>query len=99
MSGEGNPAYNGGTCRNYHKNVLLKSGKARRCIWCSTMDDLQVHHIDHDKHNGNADNLDWLCGPCNRMEAQIHALVEAGRATMKIENGELTITFLGIGGK
>lgn len=93
MFGEGNPAYRNGTSRRYHWRVLLRTLKPQCCAWCGTTSELQVHHKDHDKHNGNADNLDWLCGPCNRMEAQLRALTDAGRATIAIENNRIIITF------
>ncbi len=96
MSGDGNPAYTNGYSWRYQRNVLRGTFKPRRCIWCGAMDDLQVHHVDHNKHNGNAENLEWLCGPCNRMEAQLYALTRAGRATVVIEESKITITFQGI---
>jgi len=93
MSGNGNPAWNGGTARNYHHNALAKSGRSRACEWCGHDQDLQVHHRDHDKYNGDLANLAWLCGPCNRLEAQLWQLEAEGRATMTLEDGRLIIAF------
>jgi len=95
MSGEGNPAWNGGTCRNYHKNALMKSGKPRQCIWCGVGTKLQVHHIDHNKRNGDTDNLEWLCGTCNRLEAHLHALIASGRAQVSVDSKMIVISFAG----
>lgn len=93
MTGRGNPAWNGGTARNYQARLLKRSDKLRRCIWCGATKKLQVHHMDHDRLNGDLDNLEWLCGPCNRMESQMHALECVGRATVKRTDNQLILTF------
>ena len=93
MTGKGNPAWNGGTARNYQARLLKRSNKPHRCIWCGATRRLQVHHMDHDIQNGDIDNLEWLCGPCNRMEAQMHALERAGRATVEQTENQIVLTF------
>ena len=94
MTGKGNPAWNGGTSENYQRQLLRHSDKPHRCIWCGATKRLQVHHVDHDRDNGDLDNLEWLCGPCNRMEAQIHALERAGRATVERRGSTMILTFM-----
>lgn len=85
MSGKGNPAWNGGTAQNYQKRILKDSGKPKVCEWCGATKRLQMHHMDHDRENSDIDNLTWLCGPCNRMEAQLWALQQNGRAVIMID--------------
>lgn len=85
MSGSGNPAWNGGTARNYQARLLRESGRSYICEWCGATKRLQVHHRDHDRENGDLSNLAWLCGPCNRMEAQLWALQQNGRAEVMID--------------
>ena len=48
MTGEGNPAWSGGTAQNYQRRLLERSDKPYRCIWCGATKRLQVHHMDHD---------------------------------------------------
>jgi len=95
MSGERNPAYVDGTSWKYQRNVLMNSDKPHRCVWCGATKRLQVHHVDHDRDNGDLDNLEWLCGPCNRMEAQIHSLERTGRATVERRGSTMILTFTG----
>jgi len=85
MSGDGNPAWNGGTAQNYQRRVLQESGRPCRCEWCGASNRLQVHHRDHNRENGDLSNLTWLCGPCNRMEAQLHALQERGHVVVMVD--------------
>ena len=80
MSGDGNPAWSGGTAQNYQAGALRESGRTRQCIWCRTTKDLQVHHLDHDTKNGDLNNLVWLCRNCNCLEAHAWNLVKKGRA-------------------
>lgn len=94
MSGSGNPAWSGGTTRNYQHGALVKSGQAQYCDWCKTTEDLQLHHIDHDTSNGSLDNLTWLCGACNRVEAYLWKLQKEGRATVVFEGHRLVIDFV-----
>ena len=91
MSGSGNPAWNGGTARNYQVK-LLESIKPKKCGWCETTKDIQIHHIDHDRQNGNLENLTWLCGYCNRLESNLWALQD--RATFTIDSKKLVIDFI-----
>lgn len=94
MSGDGNPAWVGGTSRRYQVNLL--EAKHKVCEWCGSKDETQIHHRDHDRENCDLANLTWLCGPCNRMESQFHALMSRGRAEIVVnENAhEITIKFL-----
>lgn len=89
MSGSGNPAWKGGTARNYHANVV--ASRPQFCEWCGTTDDLQVHHRDHNPKNGDPDNLALLCGTCNRLESHLRALWESGRAEVLIDGEERRI--------
>lgn len=93
MAGPGNPSWQGGIGRKYHARLLAKSGRRYACEWCGHDHDLQVHHRDNDPTNGNLENLAWLCGYCNRLEAQARALETEGRATMTLEDGRLIIAF------
>jgi len=79
MSGEGNPAWNGGTARNYQMTVLASI--PRVCEWCGAAEDIQLRHRDHDPTNGEPENLGWLCGTCNRLDSQLWALFQSGHAT------------------
>lgn len=85
MSGSGNPAWNGGTARNYQVR-FLESFKVKKCEWCNAIEKVQIHHIDHNKDNGNLDNLTWLCGYCNRLESNLWALQQRNRATFTFDS-------------
>ena len=96
MSGSGNPAWNGGTAQNYHARVVAK--RPHICEWCGTTEKVQVHHRDHNKRNGDPDNLGFLCGTCNRLEAGLRALQERGRANVLVDKTEhrIEIRFLSL---
>lgn len=95
MSGEGNPAYINGTSLNYHKNALRRTGNPPDfCEWCNATEDIQIHHKDHDRKNGDIDNLMWLCGSCNRLESHIWALQKKGLVEVMIGVGKIEIKFL-----
>jgi len=93
MAGTGNPAWNGGTSRNYHASIV--KDRLQVCEWCGTIDDIQVHHYDHDTANGDLTNLGLLCGTCNRLEAHLWALKQSGRADVSIDVNQhkITVTF------
>jgi len=93
MNGAMNPAYQDGSSRHYHKNVLLRSGQEQVCKWCGATKQIQVHHINHDTTDGNPDNLAWLCGYCNRLEAQLWALIQTNRVSVTWEGKTLKIEF------
>lgn len=95
MSGENNPAYANGNSGKYVVKRLAKK-KPKVCEWCGTIQKVQVHHIDHDKMNNSDDNLTWLCGYCNRLEAQLWALENSGLAKRRFNGNELIITFVGM---
>lgn len=92
MSGAGNPAWNGGTSRNYHARLV--ADREQVCEWCSTTDDIQVHHRDHNTSNGNPDNLGLLCESCNQIEAWFWKLEQSGRAKVTIDNQTGSIEWL-----
>jgi len=91
MSDNGNPAWCGGESRNYLRKVMLK--KQPSCVWCGHTKNLQIHHIDHNTDNNEDDNLTVLCGPCNRMEAQLWILANSGRALVSWKDKDLIISF------
>jgi hypothetical protein len=93
MSGKGNPAWNGGTARNYHRNALKRSGRLYQCEWCGHTRKLHVHHRDNDATNGDLDNLAWMCYNCNLLEAHLRGLQQKGRADILIETNQITIRF------
>jgi transposase len=94
MSGKGNPAYKNGNSHRYVKRQLTEI-KPKVCEWCGATKRIQVHHIDHDTENNELENLMWLCGPCNRLEAQLWQLQQANRVKVKHLNNRLVIEFLG----
>jgi transposase-like protein len=93
MSGKGNPAYTNGNSQHFVKSALSKV-KPKVCEWCKTTKRVQVHHMDHNRENNNLENLTWLCGSCNRLEAQLRALVKDNRIKMEHNENMLTIEFL-----
>jgi hypothetical protein len=94
MSGEGNPAWNGGTANNYHIR-LMKRIREKRCQWCGATERVEVHHKDHNRRNGAPDNLEWLCRPCNRVEFWMWTLKNNGLAHVLIDgvHGKIEIVF------
>jgi transposase len=81
MAGKNNPAYSNGNSQPYTRRKLAKVEPILRCAWCKTDQDVQIHHIDHNRENNDLSNLMWLCRNCNIMEAHIYALTTSGRAT------------------
>jgi len=72
--GEGNPNWNGGTSKERHdwifKKIISKQIRERdnyTCQLCGKIDyiDLNVHHIDYNKHNNSFSNLISLCRSCH----------------------------------
>ncbi len=96
MSGEGNPAWNGGTASNYHARLLRKARPDKRCAWCGATENVEMHHKDHNRQNGSLENLEWLCYSCNHLEAYLNKLKKDGRAEALIEpdKGQIVVTFL-----
>jgi len=96
MSGEGNPAYTNGNSQRYVGRQLV-AAKEKVCDWCGTSEKVEIHHMDHDRTNNDLDNLTWLCGHCNKLEAHLWHLVQNQRATYQVIQDEtaikLTITF------
>jgi 5-methylcytosine-specific restriction endonuclease McrA len=95
MSGNGNPAWKGGTAQNYQVRTMRMSDIVQQCTWCGRTDGVQVHHIDHDTSNGAPENLIWLCHNCNVVEANLWNLEQKGFAAHEYDpDGHiLTIRF------
>ena len=94
MAGRRNPAYSGGGSQNYQKRLLRKVDPNEVCGWCGSTENVQIHHIDHDRANADPRNLMWLCYHCNVLEASLYHLSNKGRATVVKENDVLTIRFM-----
>lgn len=94
MSGKNNPAWVSGGSQGFQKRKLQRSGLPEVCQWCGAENDVQIHHIDHDRSNHSLDNLTWLCGTCNILEGQLYRLEQGGLAEISVENGNITIRFL-----
>ena len=92
MSGSGNPAYTNGNAQHYVAKKLAKA-KPKICEWCGTGINVQIHHIDHNRQHNENDNLMWLCGACNRLEANIWILYKSNRATFEHVDNQVIITF------
>jgi len=93
MSGAGNPSYIDGTSQNYQKRLLRKADPSEACAWCGSTENVQIHHIDHDRQNANLDNLMWLCHHCNVLEASLYHLSSNGRTEVIKQDDMLTIRF------
>ncbi len=94
MSGDKNPAWVDGSSQGHQVNKLRRSGLPEVCQWCGTEDNIQVHHIDHDRANHDLGNMTWLCGTCNRLEAHLRALKQSGRAKVLMEKNRISIEFV-----
>ena len=93
MSGDGNPAWVGGTSRLYQARILEEDSPEKVCAWCGTNEDVQIHHIDHNRDNPDLSNLMWLCGNCNKLEAQLRILQQSNRAIVNIGDNGINIIF------
>jgi len=93
MSGDRNPAWIGGISQNYQRRMLEEEKSEMICSWCKTDEDIQVHHIDHNRDNADLSNLIWLCGNCNKLEAQLWILQQSNRAIVNIGDNEINIIF------
>ncbi len=67
-SGKNHALWTGGS-NSYNRRKLLKTGIPVACKLCNEKDRrvLQVHHIDSNRENNEADNLMWLCMNCHRL--------------------------------
>ena len=92
MSDNGNPAYTNGNSQKYVARRLAKE-IPKVCGWCRTKTNVQIHHINHDRGNNKSPNLMWLCGDCNRLEANLWCLCKSRRATYTKTNSGLIIEF------
>jgi hypothetical protein len=93
MAGEGNPSFVHGKTMKAQRNKLSRVKKPIVCEWCGATENVQVHHIDHDRSNHDLSNLTWLCQTCNILEAQLWALVQNNRAIVTREGNQLIVTF------
>ena len=80
--GAKNAAWRGGVSRLPYpwdfSDELKKSIKERdgnKCVMCDKSKNLNVHHIDRDKHNNNHNNLIVLCSSCHR---KVHCAINNG---------------------
>ena len=96
MSGAGNPAWNGGTAQQYQKRRLIESDQPKQCEWCGTIEELFMHHRNHDRSDGALSNLTWLCRWCNTLEGWLWTLRIAGRVKWTIDEkvNEINIKFM-----
>lgn len=95
MSGKGNPAWIDGNSRNYQRRLLERNKPDVLCEWCGAEENIQIHHIDHDRTNCQLDNLMWLCNHCNVIEARLWNLQQDGRVRVQRMDNCLTIEFGG----
>lgn len=94
MSGKNNPAYTNGNSHRYVGRSLTKV-KPKVCEWCKTKENVQIHHVDHNRENNDLGNLMWLCHSCNMLEAFIWQLEQTNRIKIEHKENVLTIEFLG----
>lgn len=85
LMGSNNHGWRGGKTQ-YQKKHLQRSGKPMICDWCGRTNEIQIHHIDHNRENGNLENLTWLCSICNRLEANIWTLRKKNLATYTFDS-------------
>jgi len=93
MSGKNNPAWVDGNSRTYQVGKLRRSDLPEVCQWCGTEDNIEIHHIDHDRANHDLSNLTWLCGTCNKLEAYLNLLEQNGQAEVLMETNRIIIKF------
>ncbi len=91
MTGKGNPAWVNGSSWGYQYRKLKRSGLPEVCRWCGTSDEVQIHHMDHDRGNHELENLTWLCHKCNCLEAYLWHLEQLGRAEVLIHKNDRRI--------
>lgn len=93
MSGVNSPTYKNGNSQGYAKRMLKRLKPNVCCEWCGTKERVQIHHIDHDREHNTVENLMWLCGNCNIIEAHLWALRQSGRAVVSFNPNQIVITF------
>lgn len=57
------------------------------CIYCGRPDANDVEHIDGNEDNGDPNNLDWSCRPCNTGKGAHFARNGAGKRTRQYNPG------------
>lgn len=79
VSGENNPMYGkrGNLAPGYidgrsaaklsapYQRVLWAAGVEKKCAFCGTVENIHVHHKDHDHKNNALENLMYLCVKCH----------------------------------
>ena len=105
--GINNPSYDGGCDPMTQKRECQRAGKPCICEWCGEEGDLtpgkhevstptcslQLHHKDHNKENGNPDNLVYLCRNCHMVETWMWHLRKSKKAKVSVVNKIITIDF------
>ena len=66
--GRESSSYRGGT--NIYPR-LAGLDKNSSCTWCGWQRNLMVHHRDHDRHNGEPDNLVIICRSCHQRHHKV----------------------------
>ena len=107
MTGEGNPAYNGGTSRSGQKRDMFERNMECVCAWCGEVGDvyvdgkgrhgqrcsLDLHHKNHKKTDGRPSNLVYLCHNCHMVETGLWHIRKSKKAKVTVANKIITIDF------
>ena len=59
----------GNSYKNKHRALGIQTyrrAKKTKCEWCSSTNNLLVHHLDENRYNNNIDNLITLCKRCHQ---------------------------------
>ena len=105
--GKNNHHFKGGSSQGYQKRTCARSGRPCVCAWCGTEGteeqvinrpqemrcSLQFHHKDHNKENGELDNLVYLCPKCHRLETALWHIRKSKKANVSVSNKIIIIDF------
>lgn len=94
MSGKGNPAWIGGTSQNYQRRNFEANSDEPKCNWCGSTKNIVMHHVNHDRIDGNLGNLMWLCHNCNIIEGYLWLMKEEGYVqNFSMEDNKLIVEY------
>jgi len=71
--------------KRYRANQpTCKPGGPRRCSYCPSRKNVEVHHVDGNESNGLRSNLAWACRSCNTAIGKAHTAAGIGKRTRQM---------------
>ena len=75
------------------KRDLLEQGIPQVCVWCGAIENIQMHHKNHNRKDGRLKNLTFLCPKCHKLETALWHIRKFKKAKVTVANKIITIDF------